>query len=160
MSGVQIQEIAKLLTKEVELMNSFVSVLQKEEQILSDNQAEKLEQIIGEKNLVLNDILVIEKQKNQLLTQLGFAIDAEGMNAFLAKTSGERSIHESWKQLLELSAQAKECNRVNGLLINRQMVKNQTALNILQQTDQNAAVYGADGQSKTTSSSGRGFIAG
>lgn len=160
MSGVQIQEIAKLLTKEVELMSSFVSVLQKEEQILSDNHADKLEQIISEKNLVLSDILVIEKQKNQLLSQLGFAIDAEGMKAFLASTNNEPSIQEAWKQLLELSSQAKESNRVNGLLINRQMVKNQTALNILQQTDQNAAVYGADGQSKTTNSSGRSFIAG
>ncbi len=155
-----VHNIANIITQEVELMTSLVQLLQNEEQILIDNAAEKLEGIVAEKNNLLMQIIALEKNRNQQLGQAGFGTDAEGMNSLLSQFSSELDIEANWKSLLELSAAAKENNRTNGILINRQMTRNQTALNILQQNDQTAAVYGADGQSRLSSNSGRGIIAG
>jgi flagella synthesis protein FlgN len=53
-----------------------------------------------------------------------------------------------WTQLLARTADAKELNRVNGMLINRQMAHNQTVLNALRTpaAGTDATLYGAKGQ--------------
>jgi len=160
MNDVRVREISQLITTEVQLMTSLLDVLQLEEQTLVDNNAEKLEQVTSQKNLVLGDIIAIEKQRNQLLSQLGYSIDSEGIKSFLDTTTSTPSVEQSWNTLLELSAKAKENNRTNGLLIGRQMARNQSALNTLQQSDQTGGVYGADGQARSNLGSGRGIIAG
>lgn len=160
MSNVKTQELAHLIEQEVKLMTSLLTVLKNEEQILVDNLPEKLEAVITEKNALLVEIISLEKQRNQLLTQSGFALDAAGIKAFLEATPSESPLHQSWNNLIALSADAKENNRTNGLLINRQMARNQNTLNILQQSDATSAVYGADGQSRTNLGGGRGIVAG
>lgn len=160
MTDVQMQDLSTLISKEVELMTLLLAALKKEEQVLVDNESEKLEQVVAEKNILISDIIALEKKRNQLLSLAGYSIDRDGMNSFLTSAQSEPKLQQSWDALLELSAKAKENNRTNGLLINRQMVRNQTTLNILQQNDQSASVYGADGQSKSNATGGRGFIAG
>jgi flagella synthesis protein FlgN len=62
--------------------------------------------------------------------------------------------------LLELAEIANEINRVNGVLINKQMVRNQNVLNILQHGNvQDGNVYGPNGQT-ASKSTGRHFVAG
>jgi flagella synthesis protein FlgN len=53
-----------------------------------------------------------------------------GMEPWLA-VAGQRRAARLWKQLLALTREAKELNRVNGMLINKQMAHNQTVLNAL-----------------------------
>lgn len=154
------EDIANIISQEVDLMTALVQILRNEEQVLIDNAAEKLETIVVEKNSLLTQIIALEKNRNQQLSQAGFGTDAEGMNLLLQSFPNESSVKINWMTLLELSTAAKEKNRTNGILINRQMTRNQAALNVLQQNDQTAAVYGADGQSRVNSSSGRGIVAG
>lgn len=154
------QTVNNIISQEVELMTALVQLLKTEEQILIDNAPEKLEAIVAEKNTLLLQIIALEKNRNQQLNVAGFSSDAEGMSNLLKSQSDNGNIDAEWTKLLELSATAKENNRTNGILINRQMTRNQASLNILQQNDPSAAVYGADGQSRTNSISGRGIVAG
>jgi flagella synthesis protein FlgN len=58
--------------------------------------------------------------------------------------------------LLEIAAQAKELNRVNGLLLGQHMARNQQALNILQGNNQPAGtIYGPNGQPTSAASTRR-----
>ena len=100
----------------------------------------------------------MENQRNLSLVSLGLNADATGMQSLLAQDA-HAALIEHWDTLLLVSAQAQELNRTNGLLINRQMSRNQGMLNILQQ-DQAGAMYGADGQSKISANTGRGIVAG
>lgn len=160
MTSVISQELAKLIEQEVQLMSTLLDVLKNEELVLVENTPEKLETVITEKNALLVEIISLEKQRNQLLTQAGFALDTAGIKAFLDSTPPETRLQEKWENLIALSADAKENNRTNGLLINRQMARNQSTLNILQQNDSSSSVYGADGQSRTNIGGGRGIVAG
>ncbi|MBC3880150.1 flagellar protein FlgN [Undibacterium sp. LX40W] len=154
------QNIANIVAQEVELMSALVQLLKKEEEVLVDNTPDKLETIVLEKNTLLTQIIALEKNRNSSLSQSGLSPDAEGMNLLFSQLSTSSDVQNNWERLLNLSSAAKENNRTNGILINRHMVRNQTTLNILQQNDQTASVYGADGQSRVNSNSGRGIIAG
>ena len=154
------QNIASIVAQEVELMSALVKLLKKEEEVLVDNTPDKLEAIVTEKNTLLTQIIALEKNRNSSLIQNGLSPDAEGMTTLFSQSNTSTEIQNGWKQLLDLSATAKENNRTNGILINRHMARNQSTLNILQQNDQTASVYGADGQSRVNSSNSRGIIAG
>ncbi|MBI3711701.1 MAG: flagellar protein FlgN [Burkholderiales bacterium] len=146
------------LLTEVAAMRSFVEALKHEQQALVDNNADELIAITPQKNELLTSIVGMENQRNLSLVSLGFNADASGMQSLLTQNT-HAALTEHWDTLLLVSAEAQELNRTNGLLISRQMSRNQGILNILQQ-DQGGAMYGADGQSKISSSTGRGIVAG
>ena len=139
-------------------MRSFVEMLTKEQQALINNNAEELIAITPQKNEMLTSIMGMENQRSLNLISLGLSADAAGMQTLLTQDS-HASLTDHWNTLLAVSAEAQELNRTNGLLINRQMSRNQGVLNLLQK-DQAGAMYGADGQSKISTNAGRGIVAG
>ncbi len=154
------RKLQQLLDNEVVLMRSLDQILTQEETVLINNEAEKLGVITPEKNAVLMQILELEKNRNQLLTSIGYAPDAKGMQDFFAASVENTPLKEMWETLLTISSVAQEKNRTNGLLISRQLSRNQSALNVLQQNTQTGSMYGADGQSKNSPNTGRGIVAG
>ena len=146
------------LLAEVAAMRSFVEMLKQEQQRLVDKKPDGLIAITPQKEELLTSIMGMENQRNLSLVSLGLNADATGMQSLLAQDA-HAALIEHWDTLLLVSAQAQELNRTNGLLINRQMSRNQGMLNILQQ-DQAGAMYGADGQSKISANTGRGIVAG
>jgi len=154
------RKLQQLLDSEVVLMRSLDQMLTQEETVLINNEAEKLGAITPKKNAVLMQILELEKNRNQLLTSIGYAPDAKGMQDFFAASVENTPLKEIWETLLTISSVAQEKNRTNGLLISRQLSRNQSALNVLQQNTQTGSMYGADGQSKNSPNTGRGIVAG
>lgn len=142
---------------EVAAMRSFVDVLKQEQQSLVDNNADELIAITPRKNELLTSIMGMENQRNLSLVSLGLSTDANGMQELLVQAA-DAALKEHWDNLLLVSADAQELNRTNGLLISRQMSRNQGVLNLLQQ-DPAGAMYGADGQSKVSTNTGRGIVA-
>lgn len=153
-----LEKLCHNVRDELAAMQTFVTTLQNEQQALIESNAEALIAITPQKNEILNGLLGFETQRNNLLAQFGSASSNEGIQALLAQT-GDATWGNQWQQLLELSAQAQELNRTNGLLINRQMSRNQSALNILK-NDQSGSLYGADGQTKIANQTSRGIVAG
>jgi flagella synthesis protein FlgN len=154
------RKLQQLLDDEVVLMRSLDQLLAEEETVLTNNEAEKLSVITPEKNTVLLQIVELEKNRNQLLSAIGYAPDAKGMQDFFTASTANTALEDTWKVLLTISGKAQEKNRTNGLLINRQLSRNQSALNVLQKNNQTGSMYGADGQSKNSPNTGRGIIAG
>jgi flagellar biosynthesis/type III secretory pathway chaperone len=151
--------IELVLNKEVDMMRAFAQLLENEQAILVNNQIDQLETITPDKNRLLNEIFSLEKQRNQILIAQGYSGDLGGMTGFLSAHAEAKHVAASWNTLIEVSTKAQENNRTNGLLISRQMNKNQSALNILQHNNQAVSTYGSDGQSKLNTTSGRGIIA-
>jgi flagella synthesis protein FlgN len=69
------------------------------------------------------------------------------MEPWLA-VGGNDEARAQWEALLALAREAKELNRVNGMLINKQLAHNQGVLNALRMPAGADAggVYGASGQ--------------
>ena len=155
-------QIQQVIDQEILEMQSLSQILEEEQSVLVNNEAEKLEPITTNKNQVLAKVMELEKNRASALLQLGLSNDATGMRELFAKNPSAPQLESSWELLLSLSANAQEQNRTNGLLINRQINKNQATLNVLQsgRSHQAGSMYGADGQSKLKPSAGRGIVAG
>ncbi len=157
---VNFNEFLQLTQQEFALMQDFAQVLVQEEAALIDNSADRLIGITEEKNGLLTQILALEKNRNTCLASSGYTADREGMRSLLSATNAPTELGIAWRELLEISSRAQENNRVNGILIHRQLNRNQSTLNLLNNNSQAGAIYGADGQSKNMPNAGRGIIAG
>jgi flagella synthesis protein FlgN len=82
------------------------------------------------------------------------------MQAWVESEAG-KSAADAWQQLLKLTREAKELNRVNGMLINKQMAHNQGLINAMRQpaNGAEATVYGPGGLT-TQGGPSRRFVVG
>lgn len=135
------------LTEERDAMRRLLGLIQQEQALLIEADIDGLQAITQEKAGTVAHMTELANTRLQALTAAGFPHDNAGMQAWLdSQTDGNDA--ETWAQLLALTQSAKETNRINGLLINSHLTRNQVALNVLHGADQRGGFYGPDGQSK------------
>ena len=159
-TNLSVPKLHQCLQQEVIEMTSLADLLKLEELALIDGNVEKLSKLTQDKTKLLSHISKLEIERKACLQKHGYSADANGMQDYFNRTLPEVSAAEEWKKLLDLSEKAKESNRTNGILINRQFIRNQNALNILQQNSPTESLYSANGQSTTNSISGRRVVVG
>ena len=153
-------ELDQCLQQEVIEMTSLADLLRIEELALIDGNVEKLSKLTQEKGKLLSCISNLEIERKTSLQKHGYSADANGMQDYFNRTLPDVKAAEEWKKLLDVSEKAKESNRTNGILINRQFIRNQNALNILQQNSPTESLYSASGQSTINSIPGRRVVVG
>ncbi|MBX9868218.1 MAG: flagellar protein FlgN [Burkholderiaceae bacterium] len=141
-------------------MTSFAKILKLEQAALIAGDTDQLESITPEKNILIKQLTELEKIRKSTLINGGYESNINGTERYLAQCEESDQVSMIWHQLLDISKEAKEFNRTNGILINRHISRNQSALNILQRSDPAANLYGPNGQSTNKSVTGRGFSAG
>ncbi|MFZ6767249.1 flagella synthesis protein FlgN [Undibacterium sp. Di26W] len=152
--------IEQCLKEEVVTMSSLAELLKKEQSALVDSDVSLLNDYTQSKGQLVGKMSELEKKRNAFLTQLGYRADLDGMKAYLQQAGRADDAGTHWDQLLQLSMQAKEDNKTNGLLINRRLAQSQAMLSVLQQGNQSASpMYGPNGQSTIKGTSGKGYIA-
>lgn len=148
------------LADEQQLMSSLLALMQREQEFLVAADAVGLGTITPEKAQSMNQLAILANQRHQALGAAGFAAEETGMQAWVESPAGQ-SEADAWQQLLKLTRDAKELNRVNGMLINKQMAHNQGLINAMRQPA-NAAettVYGPGGLT-TQGGPSRRFVVG
>jgi flagella synthesis protein FlgN len=124
----------------------LVDVLKQEQELLSGNgEAEEIPNVIGEKANIVAEMARLADARHQILGALGLAASEVGMQNWI-DAHGSAQDKQLWTELFDLAQTARELNRLNGLLVGRQMALNQGALNVLQGKS-NGSFYGPDGQS-------------
>ncbi|MDB5748477.1 MAG: hypothetical protein JWP72_3325 [Massilia sp.] len=148
------------LTPEHERIQALVELMKQEQQFLVAAAADGLAQLTPRKVALVQELAQLSRERHAALAGAGFPGSEAGMEPWLAALGGEAA-RSTWTQLLAQTAVAKELNRVNGMLINRQMAHNQTVLNALRTPagDAGPALYGAKGQTFGSGPSQR-FVAG
>ena len=135
------------LSFEHERISALVELMKQEQQFLVSADADGLAQLTPRKVALVQELAQLSRERHAALGGAGFAASEAGMEPWLAAQAGE-AVRSAWAGLLAQTAEAKELNRVNGMLINRQMAHNQTVLNALRTPAGSAdpALYGAKGQ--------------
>jgi flagella synthesis protein FlgN len=134
---------------EHERISALVELMKQEQQFLVAADADGLDGLTPRKTVLVQELAQLSRQRHGALAGAGFLASEAGMKPWLATQGDDPSVRAAWKQLLALTLEAKELNRVNGMLINRQMAHNQTVLNALRTPTAGAAdstLYGAKGQ--------------
>jgi flagella synthesis protein FlgN len=135
------------LAAEHELIASLVELMKQEQQVLVAADADALAALMPPKSQLVQQLAALAAQRHAALGAAGYAASEHGMEPWLTD-NGAPDARAQWEHLLELTAQAKELNRVNGMLINKHMAHNQTVLQALRTPVGGAAaeVYGPGGQ--------------
>ncbi|BBP03819.1 flagellar synthesis protein FlgN [Sulfuriferula plumbiphila] len=135
------------LNEERDAMHCLLGLIQQEQALLLEADIDRLSAVTDEKARTVARMTELANTRLHALATAGYPQSEAGMQAWLAsQTAG--SAAETWAELLALTQSAKEMNRVNGLLINTHLTRNQVALNVLHGADQRSGFYGPDGQSK------------
>lgn len=145
------------LRAEHEVLASLVELMKAEQAHLVAADMDGLQAITEQKAQVVAKATEMAQQRHRQLAIAGFAPEEAGMQAWLASINSD-SVVQAWQQLLDITRAAKELNRVNGILINKQMAYNQNAIDSLHapaQAKSPTNVYGKNGQTSTATSSRR-----
>lgn len=133
-----------------QLINALLGLLELEQASLIKVDIETLEEMLEDKNQLLQRIRTTSNNRYSTLTKHGFEPSEVGMFTWMQQQNNP-NLYQSWQDFQKAINLAKEMNRLNGMLINKHFSRNQQLLSHLQNNVSSGAVYGRDGQSKSTS---------
>jgi flagella synthesis protein FlgN len=148
------------LRDEQQHIDSLIELMQQEQQFLIHADSEGLSTLTPKKAALVQQMAALAGARHRALAAAGFAASESGMQDWLA-AHGDAAIGAQWRALLARTADAKELNRVNGMLINKQMTNTQVAINAMRTPTGGAdsGVYGPSGQASAGGPSRR-FVVG
>ncbi|HZX31683.1 MAG TPA: flagellar protein FlgN [Rhodocyclaceae bacterium] len=137
--------LADLLARESEAVRAFIASLTEEQEALKRGETDVVAAIALKKSQQIEQLNAAEKERNALLQEAGYRGDTDGMKTWLATNGNDRGVAEGWTQLMELAAQAKRINDLNGRLIAIRLQAANQAIGILTEQHQRSSLYGRDG---------------
>ncbi len=148
------------LRDEQQLIDSLIGLMKQEQQFLVSADTAGLATLTPQKAALVQQASQLAGQRHETLGAAGFAPGETGMADWLAGGADD-SARALWHELLALTRQAKELNRVNGMLVNKQMTNTQVVLNAMRTPagGSDAGVYGRSGQAAPAGPSRR-FVVG
>jgi len=148
------------IQNESDAMAALVDVLKLEQNALtlapSLSLMEEISALTEKKNRLIATISQLGRQRKNELARLGFRLADTTLPPWLQ----DEAQKDCWTKLLGHTKKANELNRVNGILINKHLVRNQSTLQVLYRSHRNGAMpslYGSNGQSNAQRSVMRGF---
>jgi flagella synthesis protein FlgN len=142
--------LASLLEQELRTLESFLALLRQEQSLLETVSIEALGELAEEKSALTAELARLADAREAELTRGGFGHGKVGMDAWAESTVSPVS-GKNWQRLLELAAEARGLNELNGKLIVTRLQHNQKALAVLMTAADQAMTYGPDGQQRTAS---------
>jgi len=144
------------LQGELKLIHCLIDLMKQEQQFLVAADTDGLTTLTPLKNDLIEQMAQLAGQRHQNLAADGFEASETGMEAWLDSIN-DSDAAALWQALLATTAEAKEMNRVNGMLINKQLAHNQILINAMRApagaADNN--FYGPSGQTTTVTSKRR-----
>ncbi|MDM5178571.1 flagellar protein FlgN [Massilia sp. DJPM01] len=144
------------LPQELALITSVLELMKQEQQLLVSADTAGLGELTPRKAQLVVEMTALGQERYQHLAAAGFAADDSGMQAWI-DGGGDAQALSSWQALLDVTREAKELNRINGMLINKQLSHTQSLINAMRTPASagEAAVYGPRGQAAPTGPSKR-----
>jgi flagellar biosynthesis protein FlgN len=130
--------------QDAKLVLELQSILAREQASLTTIDVDTVEALIEEKAVLLDKLNQVTKERYKTLQIHGFEGSEAGMQSWL-KWQGDAELNKAWYQFQRTLVEAKEMNRLNGMLIGRHFARNQQLLNQLHGSV-DSGVYGKNGQ--------------
>lgn len=134
--------------QDAQLVGDLLALLSREQTHLIMMDVSAIEGLLEEKSDLLQRINVAAKRRYEMLAANGFESNELGMSDWV-QSQVKPTLNKTWTDFQKLLSNAKEMNRLNGMLISKNFNRNQQLLNHLQGTSSAGSVYGRDGQAKS-----------
>lgn len=142
---------SQFLQQERALMAQLLDVVRQEQRQLIGAGIDALADLSAHKTTLVGQLTALAEQRHAALAAAALPADEHGMAAWLA---GDGEAAAEWQALLTDTREAKEINRLNGLLINKHMARTRSALNALH-PQPSSQTYGRSGQASAAPTSRR-----
>lgn len=146
------------LREEEHIMTTLLGVLKQEQQHLVAAEIDGLTAVTMKKSALVTQMTLLSAQRHRALGKAGYPAEEAGMDAWAAASGAEAA--SLWQALQQHAREAKELNRINGMLINKQMSHTQGALQALRPQSASANNFYGPGGLSTSLPRSRGFLAG
>ncbi|SDK12295.1 flagella synthesis protein FlgN [Methylophilus rhizosphaerae] len=139
------------------LVAKLIQDLQHEQTALVSADMATIEKLVDNRAELLQALGEAANQRYVALAAAGFEGNETGMEKWL-KLRSSQGTDRAWMDFQQQLAQAKELNRLNGLLINKHFQRNQERLDVLQgKSSGSTQLYGKNGQAHAANSSRTSF---
>ncbi len=157
MTGPDIR-LHQQIGQEIRVMDDLLDLIRKEQELLVEARIHDIGQVIEQKARHIANLAQLASQRHALLGEAGCAAEEAGMQEYLNRHP-DPELHDIWEKLIDRVRSARNLNNTNGLMINTQLGRYRSALDIL--SGRNASLYGPDGQtSQAAGNRKRGFVTG
>lgn len=134
---------------DVSLVTTLLADLQHEQTALVSADLDFIEKMVDQRAGLLQALAAAAQQRYDALAAAGFDASEVGMANWLAGQANP-VLEQAWQRFQKQLAQARELNRLNGVLINRQFQRNQEKLDALHGKTAAPQLYGKNGQAHAT----------
>jgi len=131
--------------KDAALVSQLLNDLQSEQSALVSADLDTIERMVDKRVELLQALGAAANARYDALAAAGFEPNEQGMSAWLKKQSSQ-VLDQAWISFQEQLVQAKELNRLNGILINKNFQRNQEKLDALNGRPSAPQFYGKNGQ--------------
>ncbi|MGM0679732.1 MAG: flagella synthesis protein FlgN [Pseudomonadota bacterium] len=134
-------------------LSALQETLQAEYQALSDNDRQGIEQAARDKSRLTALLDDLEQERVTLLREAGLDLDRSGVMAYLGRQQNNSAdpLAGVWQEIEQLSRECEQQNRINGIIIEQNRKRTETALNILQGQSGNTELYSSSGNAVSAS---------
>lgn len=139
------------IEQESRTVSRLIEILEQEQSCLIQADFEQVQTLLEEKSTLLQSLNLLSQERYQWLSTAGYPANESGMSDWL-KENREHALQTSWLTMQQALLKAKELNRINGMLINKHLTRNQQLLSTLRGQTESDQFYGPSGQ---TTSNGR-----
>lgn len=147
--------LQNLLIREHLAIGVFLELLDQEAEAMTHGDFAKLPGLAARKSQQADEIAYMGLQRETEQVALGFVTGRSGADAAAAS---DEALQNAWRDLLNLAAQAHECNHRNGVMIHTHLDFTRQSISFLQASGK--PLYGPDGTHKTGASSGNSLALG
>jgi flagella synthesis protein FlgN len=139
------QRLDTLLTQAVREACLLESALERESNALAERDVEALNQVVAEKQQLVQTLERVTREQSELLRKAGFDTDAAGMSACLKSWDEEGLMVPVWQRLQTVMGRCKRLNQINGGVVETQRQQVDQAIHILRGEDARTELYGPSG---------------
>ncbi|MEJ2621445.1 MAG: flagellar protein FlgN [Candidatus Thiodiazotropha sp.] len=149
----QQSSFVRILLNEIDLTQQLLKLLHQEFELLKTPPSAKLQELLEQKQQMLQQIAQCVQQHNQLMSSLGFSQDRKGTEDFIQQCPEREQLQTRWSQFTSLLEQCQKQNQINGGAV--QLNQHQVAhtLDLLRGFANGDKTYGPGGESRPTSNS-------
>lgn len=148
-------EIRACFDTEIYYFKALNDLLKSEQAALVRNNIEAIEESVEVKSRLIKRINTASRSRHAALLKMGFDESETGMIAWLSSMN-EEFLVKKWASIRELLHESKELNRLNAMLVNKFISRNQQTIEKIQRSSKQGTsqIYGPDGMKATKKPNG------
>ncbi len=148
--------VAAILEREIDAVTRFIALLKDEQACLTAGNPEPLPRIADLKSRLVEELNSLEADRMSALGHAGAPSDRHTMTRWLNENASDPVTTVNWENLQNLAIEAKALHETNSQLVEMHLKNTSEALAILTEQASSSTLYGATGQ--TLSSTGSRIV--